>query len=193
MTVTAVNGTTWTVTRPNATGHSQNDPVTGDYTLTQVEKNAQGQSTIGFYQLYVLNKVDPKRMLLGTNILYESTNQGDDLTRPNGMTGVGLVTALAYGGYLGTQAAPAVAYVGTAGDSNGNQLFLRQVANGPFNPVAGYTGATPLGIVLDPSNWKTAYIIDSAGKVWRTLDATAANPTWDNITGNLGTGPNNLG
>src|SRR5262249_60654275 len=52
MTVTAVNGTTWTVTRgPNATGHSQNDPVTGNYTLSQVEKNAQGQSTVGFYQL----------------------------------------------------------------------------------------------------------------------------------------------
>jgi hypothetical protein len=187
MTVTAGAGTTtWTVTRgTNAVAHSLHASVLGFYPLTQVD-------TVGFYQPYVLNKVNPKRMLLGTTLLYESEDQGDVFSMPNGRTNMGQVSALAYGGFLGAQAAPDVAYVGTAGDANGNRLFLRQTAGGAFNPVKGYTGATPLGIVLDPSNWKTAYIIDSAGKVWRTLDATAANPTWDNITGNLN-GPNSLG
>ena len=150
-------------------------------TLREVDPNLQ------FTQKFVLDSVDPKRMMLGTNVIYESLNQGDLLTRPNSINNVGRVTALAYGGKLNGDANADVAYVGTAGDPNGNRLFLRQTKDGAFNPVKGYTGATPRGIVLDPSNWKTAYIIDSAGKVWRTLDATAENPTWDDITGNLPT------
>jgi hypothetical protein len=194
MTVTAGAGTTtWTVTRTAPVAHNPGAPVRlardSRPNLRDLEANFL-QSVNGFYLPYVLNKVTPTRMLLGTTVLYESFNQGDDFIYPNGLTSVGEVSALAYGGYLqtagGLQAAPDVAYVGTSGDSSGNRLFLRQVANGQFNPVAGYPGAAPRAIALDPSNWKTVYILDSVSrKVYRTLDATAANPTWQDITGNL--------
>jgi hypothetical protein len=42
-------------------------------TLSQFDKNIQ------FYQPFVLNAIDPSRMLIGTNQLYESLNKGDSL------------------------------------------------------------------------------------------------------------------
>jgi hypothetical protein len=196
MTVTAGAGTNiWTVTRTDPVAHDPGAPIrlarASRPTLRVLEANYLNKTVDGFYLPYVLNKVNPKRMLLGTTVLYESGNQGDDFIYPNGLTSVGSVTALAYGGYLqtdtGLEPAPDVAYVGTAGNnSSGNRLFLRQVANGQFNPVAGYPGSTPRAIVLDPSDWKTVYVLDSnSRKVYRTLDATAANPIWQDITGNL--------
>jgi hypothetical protein len=155
-------------------------PGKPNLTLREVDRNVQ------FVQKFVLDSVDPTRMMLGTNVIYESDNQGDLLTRPNGTTNVGTVTALAYGGKLNGVANPDVAYVGTNGGANGNlpRLLLRSTANGAFLPVRAYTGGTPNGIVLDPDNWEVAYIVDSAGKVWRTDDAGAS---FTNITSNLGT------
>jgi hypothetical protein len=133
---------------------------------------------------YVLDAVDPTRLPLGTNNLYESTNRGDALTRPNGTTDMGSISALAYGGRLNGAANPDVAYVGSGGffDQQG-RLFLRTTAGGPFNALAAYTGGTPRGIALDPDNWQRAYVVDNQGKVWRTVDAGA---TFTDITGNLG-------
>src|SRR5205814_653869 len=34
---------------------------------------------IQFYQPFVLNAIDPSRMLIGTNSIYESLNRGDSL------------------------------------------------------------------------------------------------------------------
>ncbi len=42
-------------------------------------------NTIQFIQPYVLNEVDPTRLLIGTNYLYESTDQGDTLTSLGGL------------------------------------------------------------------------------------------------------------
>jgi hypothetical protein len=87
---------------------------------------------------FVLNAVDPTRMMIGTNFLYESLpsyspNAGDTLvslggtssnshgafpTNPIGHTvsnGYGGTTAIAYGGMFNGIADPNVAYVGTAG------------------------------------------------------------------------------
>lgn len=141
----------------------------------------QADTTVQFIQPFVLDAVAPTRMLLGTNFLYESTNQGDTLTRLNGGADVGRVRAMAYGGRLNGVANPDVAYVGTEG---ANPLLLRTTAGGAFTPLAAYAGAIPLGIALDPDNWRTAYIVDSDGRVWRTADAGAS---FTQITGNLGT------
>jgi hypothetical protein len=60
------------------------------------------------------------------------------------------------------------------------------VPAGPFNFVAAYTaagGSTPRDLVLDPDNWQRVYVVDVAGRVFRTVDAGA---TWTDITSNLG-------
>jgi hypothetical protein len=55
-------------------------------TLGPVEKANPGGSTIAFIQPYVLNAAAPTRMLIGTAFLYESTNQGFNLTSLGGLT-----------------------------------------------------------------------------------------------------------
>ena len=47
--------------------------------LTQLD------TTIQFTQPFALNVVDPKRMLIGTNFLYESSDQGDTLSALGGV------------------------------------------------------------------------------------------------------------
>jgi hypothetical protein len=138
-----------------------------------------------FYNPYEINKIDPSRMLLGTQIIYESFNRGDLLQRPNGTNPVGLVSALAYGGRLDGAPNADVAYVGTATPA----LYLRSAADGPFTRLAGYTGSAPRDIALDPDNWRRAYVVDDQTRVWRTTDAGA---TWTEVTGNLGGLSSNL-
>jgi hypothetical protein len=48
-------------------------------TLLDFENSLPGGRTVQFYNPYVLNAVDPKRMLIGTKYLYESTDRGDSL------------------------------------------------------------------------------------------------------------------
>lgn len=144
----------------------------GGLTLSQVDP------TIPAVTPYVLNAVDPTRLLLGTSYLYESMNQGDLLDPLAGGAAVGMVTALAYGGMMDGVANADVAYVGTAGD---NPLLLRTAAGGDFTALTAYPGGTPTAIVLDPSNWQTAYVTDGTA-VYVTTDAGA---TWTDITANL--------
>ena len=54
-------------------------------TLGPVENAIPGGSTIGFIQPYLLNSVSPTRMIIGTAFLYESANQGDNLTSLGGL------------------------------------------------------------------------------------------------------------
>ena len=54
-------------------------------TLLQFDKNIQ------FYQPFALNAIDPSRMLIGTNQLYESLNKGDSLNN------LGCLTPLDHG------------------------------------------------------------------------------------------------
>jgi hypothetical protein len=58
-------------------------------TLSQFDKNIQ------FYQPFVLNAIDPSRMLIGTNQLYESLNKGDSLNN------LGCLTPLVMGQCVG--------------------------------------------------------------------------------------------
>ena len=58
-------------------------------TLSQFDKNIQ------FYQPFVLNAIDPSRMLIGTNQLYESLNKGDSLNN------LGCLTPLVMGKCVG--------------------------------------------------------------------------------------------
>lgn len=134
--------------------------------------------SIQFINPYVLNTVDPTRMLIGTaSDIYESTDRGDNLTDLNAFT-ASYITALAYGGKSGGIANPNVIYA-----ASGSTVKLRTAAGGAFTTLTAYAGSGVADIALDPNEWKTAYFVDYSGKVWRTRDQGA---TFTNITNNLG-------
>gem|GEM_PF-1600961 len=131
----------------------------------------QHDSSIQFYQPIELNTITPSRGVLGTNNLYETTDQFGTLRQL--VTGTSTITSMAYGG-LGN--ADAIYYGNAAG-----QLFVRSTALGGFTQLTAYTGQAVNDIVLDSSNWRTAFIADS-NQVFRTTNAGA---TISDITGNL--------
>jgi hypothetical protein len=110
-------------------------------TLIQFDKNIQ------FYQPFALNAIRPHRMLIGTNQLYESLNNGDSLNNLGCLTplvmgkcdgarvGQGYGRPIAYGGRLAGVAMPGVFYVGA-----GATIFHRVTAGGLITKLANYPG-----------------------------------------------------
>jgi hypothetical protein len=135
--------------------------------------------TNDFHLPFALNSVDPTRMLIGTQSLYESFDRGDHLDPLVSGANIGQVTALAYGGRLRHVANPDVAYVGTEGPA---KILLRTAAGGAFRPLSAYRGDVPLDIILDPGDWRRAYVVDKNNHVWAT---SSAGRSWRNVTGNL--------
>src|SRR5262249_39956782 len=115
-----------------------------------------GKTDRGFF--YSISPSTPGRLLIGLTGIYESTDEGDNITdvSPTGMTGN--VNTLIYG-VNNTDAA----YVGT---STG-QLWLRKTfgTNGKnFQSVPGWNTANiPVKIVVDRQNYLIAYVLDSSG------------------------------
>jgi len=152
-------------------------------TLSQFDKNIQ------FYQPFALNAIDPSRMLIGTNQLYESLNKGDSLNNLGCLTplvmgqcvgprvGASYGSAIAYGGRLAGVDMPAVFYVGA-----GATIFHRVTAGGLPTKLANYPGGTVITIVMNPNNYKQVFVSDINNKVWGSSDEGA---TWSNMTLNL--------
>lgn len=142
-----------------------------------------GGSTIRRNQNWVVNALDGKRILLGTDFLYESFNQGKTIDSLGGLAKnaidewvpanpLGTISAYAYG----HPSNPDVIYLGAGG-----RLLLRSGSQGLPTLVANYPGSTPVGISLGPT-WLWAYVLDDGGRVHRTLDG---GETWRDLTGNL--------
>jgi len=124
-----------------------------------------------------LNVINPTRLILGgANSVYESLNQGNTITEINGPGANS--NAMAYGGRSGGVDNQDVIYVGS-----GTAVFLRTTAGADLAPTAALPpgGGTVRDVVLDPDDWRSAYVIDS-NQVFRTTDAGAS---WTDITGNL--------
>ncbi|HEX8201707.1 MAG TPA: Ig-like domain-containing protein, partial [Isosphaeraceae bacterium] len=139
---------------------------------------------IQFTTPFELNAVTPTRLVLGTNNgLYESTDQGDNLTKLNLGTGVtpGFTRAIAYGGAGNAD----VIYFG--GNNGATQLMVRTTAGGAFTLLSTFPGFYTRDIAVDPSDWRIAYVIDFNGRLWRTLDAGATSGGWTELTGNFNT------
>jgi hypothetical protein len=144
-------------------------------TLYQFDPNIQ------FYNPYVLNAVTPSRMLIGTQNIYESTNQGDSLTnlvqtgQPiGGNSGFG--QPLAYGGRLGGTNFADVFYVGA-----GATIYHR--VSGAIVTLPAYPGSTVRTIVMNPQNYRQVFVVDSENRVWGSFDEGAS---WIELTANLG-------
>jgi hypothetical protein len=144
-----------------------------------LQKNVFGKDA--WFQV-AINPGQANRLLIGTTHIYESFNQGDnltDVTPQNPFTGqyllTGTVSSIAWG-INNTDAA----YVGT---STG-QLFLRTSANGAFNAtnVSWPWGSSAVTqVVVDPVDYHTAYVL-AKNRVWQTSSAGA---TWTEQTYNL--------
>ncbi|HEY2148138.1 MAG TPA: hypothetical protein VGH32_09385, partial [Pirellulales bacterium] len=177
---------------------------TGGQTIYQVEANANPAGTapfLPFFTPWVINAADPTRIMFGSsNFLYESTDQGSTLTALGGVTNSGLPPGqfkpstavgaispfvgsdpIAYGGFSGGVANTQVLWVGAGGN-----LRLRVSGTGVPSIVASYPGSTVVAIALDPTDWHTAYILDTQDRVFKGVsDATGTTVTWTNLTGNL--------
>jgi hypothetical protein len=163
---------------------------TGGLTYNQVEgalRDDGGLGTVRWNQSWVVNDADPTRLLLGTDFLYESFDRGDTFTSLGGLAknaknewipanAIGTVHSYAYGHALN----PDVIYVGAS-----NKLLLRESGQGLPKVVESYPGSTPVGIAVAGSSWRVAYVLDNAGRVWRTNDAGATAARWSELTSNL--------
>lgn len=134
---------------------------------------------IQFYNPYELNRINPRRMLIGTANIYESSDQGDHLNDllPTGK----LISSLSYGGRLGGAPNPGAFYVGTFGTAS-PRLLYRSADGAPIVPLAAYPGGGVADLVMDPNNTRHVYVLDEQNRVWASLDEGA---TWQNLTANL--------
>jgi len=152
-----------------------------------------GPAIVGQYLTPVaLNKINPVRLVIGAaNGAYESLDRGETVTALAPGFGVNGVSygalaygALAYGGRLGGAANPDVLYYGS-----GSSVRVRTTTNGPVSITASpFPGGYVSSIVLDPSDWRRAFVADSS-RIYLTPDA---GTNWTDVTGNL-TGVGSLG
>jgi len=140
-------------------------------TLSQFDANIQ------FYNPYVLNRISPSRMLIGTKNIYDSTDRGDTLANL-GFTGQ-FITSLAYGGRFGGVPQPDVFYVGA-----GSSILHRVTVGGPVTALSAYPGGNVRSLVMDPENYRKIYVVDAQSRVWGSFDEGIS---WMNLTANLPT------
>ena len=170
------NRTTWDASNNRVGGFTQvqlriTSGQGSGLTLLQFDPNIQ------FYQPYVLNAVDPSRMLIGTANIYESLDRGDSLANL-GFTGsfigdtVGSAP-LAYGGRLNGEANPDVFYVGA-----GANIFHRVNSGDPITILSAYPGIRIRDLMIDPLNYRTIYVLDFLNRVWASFDE---GESWRNL------------
>jgi hypothetical protein len=131
-------------------------------------------ATVQFYQPYELNAITPSRAIIGTQDLYETTDQFANLTRVRDNS-TSSISAMAYGG---NGNADAIYYGNTSG-----QFFVRTASAGAFTQRTSFVGGgqTVRDIVLDSRDWQTAFFVDT-NQVFMTTDAGVS---FTDITGNL--------
>ncbi|HQU41817.1 MAG TPA: Ig-like domain-containing protein, partial [Pirellulales bacterium] len=163
---------------------------TGGKTLYDLNKS--NSIRLEFVQPFVLNAVDPTRMLIATGLdvgvntahVYESFDQGDTLNDLFTMSsGTRQSMSMAYGGRRGGMDYPNVFYVGA-----GTDLYLRTTLGGAITKLTDYTGGPIRQVVLDPEDWQRAFVTDDYGHVWMTSDAGATpftdiNPNMSTVGG----------
>ncbi|OWK35983.1 beta strand repeat-containing protein [Fimbriiglobus ruber] len=153
--------------------------------LSGLSANDQGFTDTAFDTKYVINSVNPNLFMLGGFDVYQSPTPdvglpGDVITTvtPTGMQG--FVSAVAYGGFVGTTGFANVAYVGT----DQNEFYFRgPAANAVWTKStlpATATGQVD-SIAVDPSNYKNVYVLDN-NHVYQSTDGGV---TFTDITGTL--------
>jgi hypothetical protein len=136
--------------------------------------------------VFTLNSIDGRMMMLGINKLYEDNDPnpalgmaGDVIANITPQNFKGRVTSIVYGGHQNGIPITRVSWVST----DAGQLWVRGAAGGftevDANLPAG-TGAIDQ-VVTDPDDWRSAYVL-RANHIYKTTDAGA---TWVELTENL--------
>lgn len=138
-----------------------------------------------------VNRVEPRRIVIGADSVYESSTYADTLTN----IGPGIV-ASKFGGN-------AIAY---GADDNADMLYVLTrhevyIRKGPppatLDKSLTYLGRnsvwSPQSVVMNPADSRTAYVVDEQ-HVYRNRITSAGEDAWDDITGDLFTAhtPGNL-
>jgi hypothetical protein len=147
-----------------------------------------------FYQPFVLNAVDPRRMLIGTKNLYESMDQGDTLNDleftgayigGNEGFGTSWGMPMAYGSRLNGVSYPDVFYVSSGANpdlfGSGTHLLHRVHLGDPIRTLTAYPGDAA-SVAVDPQDYRRVYTTDGNNRVWASFDEGA---TWRELTANL--------
>jgi len=136
-----------------------------------------------------LNAINPTRLILqGSNVTYESLNQGDTISQVSTGFGNGgniSQNAIAYGGRrLGVDNQD-VLWVG-----GGSSVAVRQSGTGFVTATAALPAgaSTVRDLTIDPDDWGSAFAVDN-NQVFAT---TNIGVNWSDVTGNLLTLANTL-
>ncbi len=143
---------------------------------------AQCDATAPFYTPMTLNTINPRRMLIGTTSLYESTTGGDSLTKladlGDAVGGSSLFgQPMVYGGKLNGKSNVGMFYAGS-----GARVFHRANAGSPVVRLAGYQGDDVQTIAVNPYNYQQVFALDVHSHLWGSLDEGAH---WVSIVSNL--------
>jgi hypothetical protein len=136
---------------------------------------------LAFYQPFILNAIDPSRMLIVTeNHVFESFDRGDSLANlgstPFSFGNTLGVNPVAYGGHLRGMAYPDVFYVGAG------PAIMHRVTLGGSIAILSYPGSDILGLAIDPRNYRHVFVLDTKSRVWESLDEGVS---WTELTANL--------
>ena len=154
------------------------------YEVKPAEGAAKPESNVQFYAPFVLNAVDPSRMLIGSRSLYESRDRGDHLVNllPKDRTigdGKGN-TPLAYGGRLDGKADPGVLYAGS-----GASILHRARDGAPITTLKAYPGGEVRALAIDPQDYRHVFAVDVEDRVWASYDEGA---DWTELAADRRTG-----
>ncbi len=128
---------------------------------------------------FAINAVDPTRLLIGYQGLYEFAQQGDVLQRRiQRGNGLSPITALAYGGIEAGIGNPDIVYA-----ARGNEIFVfaKTLAGDSIVQRTTVVSVDISHIVLDPDDWRIAYAVAANG-IYRTTNGGAS---WKSIKGSL--------
>ena len=127
-----------------------------------------------------LNHVAPTHLVFaGEKRIYESFDQGDSVVplSPD-MTAY----AMDYGGSVSSETNPDVLWAaGVEGPRKTPSVRIRTTSARALSTTS-YFGSVPIDIVMDPSDYRAAYVIDERQQLWRTTDA---GESFHNVTGTL--------
>lgn len=147
---------------------------TGSQTIYQYDTSIQ------FYGPIATNRADGQRLYIGTRRVYESLDQGNNLTVVKDFGAGVAVSVIKADGFSGTTARPEVLYAGT----NTGQVWVRKDTGGAMVQLTGYTAGGVADLAVQPTDWRHI-VVGSASQVVRSTNVDAATPTFTNITGNL--------
>ena len=144
-----------------------------------------------FYPQYVMDPSDSKRLLLGTDRIYETTDRADNWTAISSPNSNGWSTSAIVDQIAIAPTDPKTIYAATGGDfSSTADLFVTNDDGKTWTKISIPGASDHFGaIAVDDTDKKTAYVardyFDDATHRGRMFKTTDSGKTWTDISGNL--------